>query len=59
MQKSNLDKIIENQKLRKSVICLTNIDTDEETILLKGESSRIEGLDQEIAQCVRYDSSKH
>ncbi|MAV99074.1 MAG: XdhC/CoxF family protein [Rhodobiaceae bacterium] len=58
MQKSNLDKIIENQKLRKSVICLTNIDSDEETILLKGESSRIEGLDQEIAQCVRYDSSK-
>jgi len=53
MQESNLEKILENQKLRKSVVCLTNIDTAEEIILLKGESSKIENLDLEISQCIR------
>lgn len=58
MQESNLEKILENQKLRKSVVCLTNIGTAEEIILLKGESSKIEDLDQEISQCIRFDISK-
>lgn len=58
MQESSLEKILENQKLRKSVVCLTNIDTAEEIILLKGESSKIENLDLEISQCIRFDISK-
>ena len=58
MQKSNLERILESQKLRKSVVCLTNIDMAEEIILLKGESSKIEELDQEISQCIRFDTSK-